>query len=74
MIRILAEIMREAIMISKVVKHMYEGTNTRPNIDKDFKYGPYDDPLNIPCVKSSTTSVSNLLDYFKEVCFLWHLL
>lgn len=37
-------------MISKVVKHMYEGTNTRPNIDKDFKYGPYDDP-NIPCVK-----------------------
>lgn len=40
----------EAMMISKVVKHMYEGTNTRPNIDKDFKYGPYDDP-NIPCVK-----------------------
>lgn len=55
----------EAMMISKVVKHMYEGTNTRPNIDKDFKYGPYDDP-NIPCVKSSATSVSNLLDYLKK--------
>ena len=55
----------EAMMISKVVKHMYEGTNTTPNIDEDFKYGPYDDP-NIPCVKSSTTSVSNLLNYLKK--------
>lgn len=55
----------EAMMISKVVKHMYEGTNTTPNIDEDFKYGPYDDP-NIPRVKRSTTSVSNLLDYLKK--------
>lgn len=29
----------EAMMISKVVKHMYEGTNTTPNIDEDLSMG-----------------------------------
>lgn len=55
----------EAMMVSKVVKHMYEETETTPNIDTDFEYAYYDDP-NIPCVKSSSTSVSKLLDYLKK--------
>lgn len=55
----------EAMMVSKVVKHMYEETETTPNIDTDFQYGYYDDP-NIPCVKSSSTSVSKLLNYLKR--------
>lgn len=55
----------EAMMVSKVVKHMYEGTGTTPNIDEDFVYGPYDDP-NIPCVESSSTSTLALMDYLKK--------
>ena len=55
----------EAMMVSKVVKDMYEGTETTPIIDEDFVYGIYDDP-SIPCVKSSSTSVSKLLDYLKQ--------
>ena len=54
-----------AMMVSRLSKHMYEGTNTKPNIDKDFKYGPYDDP-NIPCVKSSSTSTLALRDYLNK--------
>ncbi|MBV4355369.1 C10 family peptidase, partial [Bacteroides uniformis] len=52
-------------MASRLSKHMYEGTGTKPNIDENFEYGPYDDP-NIPCVKSSSTSTSALRDYLNK--------
>ncbi|MBV4387339.1 MULTISPECIES: C10 family peptidase [Bacteroidales] len=54
-----------AMMASRLSKHMYEGTGTKPNIDENFEYGPYDDP-NIPCVKSSSTSTSALRDYLNK--------
>lgn len=54
-----------AMMASRLSKHMYEGTGTTPNIDKDFEYWPSDDP-NIPCVESSSTSTLALRDYLNK--------
>lgn len=55
----------EAMMVSKVVKHMYEETGTVPIIDENFKYEQYDDP-NIPCIASGSTSVSKLIEYLNR--------
>ncbi len=52
----------EAMMVSKVAKHVYEGTKSTPIIKEDFEYGNYDDP-NIPCVIGSSTNSTNLLSY-----------
>lgn len=55
----------EAMMVSRVVKHMYEGTGTTPDIDEDFKHEYYEDP-SIPCVVSSTTNTAKLREYLNR--------
>lgn len=56
---------KEAVMVSKVAKHVYEGTKSTPIIKEDFQHNPYDDP-NIPCVIGGSTNTDNLLSYLNQ--------
>lgn len=55
----------EAMMVSKVVKHMYEETGTTPVIDESIKHEYYEDP-SIPFVVSSITNTSKLREYLNR--------
>lgn len=57
--------LEKAEMVATLIKDMYDETGTTPNIDEDFIYDTWDDP-DIPCVKSSSTSVSALRDYLNQ--------
>lgn len=58
----------EAMMVSKVVKHMYANTGTYPNFDYDFEY-EYGDNTSLPCVKSSTTGSLELKSYLENYVY-----
>lgn len=55
----------KAMMASALIKFIYNETNTTPVIDESYEYGPYED-TTIPCVKSSSTQTTNLLNFLKR--------